>query len=254
MTVLVPVLGSGAALWSLSNEFWYYILFPCMVLVIARRRNSLRTLAYLGLLVAIFLLLSRTIAEYMSIWLLGVAVVRAPSIRLSQPVVPVMCTAAFIVFVAVTSVERTMFNVISLGGDCAIGAAFAVLLYCVRCRDAAEGPQAAAAIGSRRWARLAGFSYTLYLFHQPPLAFAGAWLTYRYHALWQPTGAHVAYTFAIAALVVFYAYLGSRLTEARTDELRDAIVAFFAKRRGVAERPRSRLSGINDPGARRVTA
>lgn len=53
MTIYVPVLGSNGALWSLSNEFWYYILFPCLVLAVAQRRNSLRSLGYIALALAL---------------------------------------------------------------------------------------------------------------------------------------------------------------------------------------------------------
>ncbi len=30
-TILVPTAGSNIALWSLSNEFWYYLAFPFLV-------------------------------------------------------------------------------------------------------------------------------------------------------------------------------------------------------------------------------
>lgn len=254
MTVYVPVFGSGAALWSLSNEFWYYILFPCMILVVARRRNSLRSLAYLALLLAIFSLVSRTILEDMTIWLLGVAVVRAPRIRLTTRGATVMTSVALALFVGVTAAERTTVNVISLSGDCAIGAAFAIFLYCVCCRDAAGSRETASATSAARWAQLAGFSYTLYLFHQPPLAFIGAWLMYRHHALWQPTVSHITGMLVVTALVVIYAYAGSRVTESRTDELRGAVSAFFAKRRRANDWLRRRPPEIPDADVQPVTA
>src|SRR5262249_6167162 len=36
-TIFVPCLGSNGPLWSLSNEFWYYMLFPCLVLLLTPR-------------------------------------------------------------------------------------------------------------------------------------------------------------------------------------------------------------------------
>ena len=39
MTVVVPPLGSNGPLWSLSNEFWYYILFPFLAVGIMRRNG-----------------------------------------------------------------------------------------------------------------------------------------------------------------------------------------------------------------------
>lgn len=73
------------------------------------------------------------------------------------------------------------------------------------------------------WSRMAAFSYTLYLFHQPPLAFANAWLTRKHYVRWQPTALHVLMMLTIAVVVILYAYAGSRVTEVRTNDLRSAL-------------------------------
>jgi peptidoglycan/LPS O-acetylase OafA/YrhL len=39
-TRFVPVFGSNGPLWSLFNEFWYYALFPCIVLFLIRAATS----------------------------------------------------------------------------------------------------------------------------------------------------------------------------------------------------------------------
>lgn len=36
--IFVETLGSNGPLWSLTNEFWYYILFPCVCLVAMQRK------------------------------------------------------------------------------------------------------------------------------------------------------------------------------------------------------------------------
>ena len=33
-TILVPTYGTNALLWSLANEFWYYMLFPLLAVLI----------------------------------------------------------------------------------------------------------------------------------------------------------------------------------------------------------------------------
>ncbi len=237
MTIYVPVLGSGAALWSLSNEFWYYILFPCMVLAVARRCNSWRSLAYVVLTFAIILFVSRGIVEWMSVWLLGIAAVRAPRFRLSSIRGSWLVIAAFMVFAVTTALERTIMNVISLRGDLAVGVGFALLLYCALCRDSSEPVAVGTLRLSGTWKRFAGFSYTLYLFHQPPLAFANAWLSYTHHSRWQPTAPHVATMFGVIAAIVLYSYFGSRVTEAHTDDLRSALAYRYAGRRHVRSEP-----------------
>lgn len=72
-TIVVPIFGSNGPLWSLSNEFWYYVLFPLIFISVTRMRPStlaLNLLAFLG--VCFF------IGEYMVlsglIWLGGVLV------------------------------------------------------------------------------------------------------------------------------------------------------------------------------------
>jgi peptidoglycan/LPS O-acetylase OafA/YrhL len=231
MTIFVPVLGSGGALWSLSNEFWYYILFPCLALAVAERRNSRRSLLYIAISFAIVLFVSHAIVEWMAVWLLGVAALKAPRLRLSPAGSRMLVAAASVLFLAVVSAERSIVNVISLGGDVSVGLAFSLLLYSMFCRDSSRAEDVGHARGAGAWARLAGFSYTLYLFHQPPLVFANAWLIHSRHSLLQPTITNVAVMLGAVLAVTLYAYAGSRLTEARTDELRRALKDLPARAR-----------------------
>lgn len=39
-TVSVPVYGSNGPLWSLANEFWYYVMFPLLTVAVARRSGT----------------------------------------------------------------------------------------------------------------------------------------------------------------------------------------------------------------------
>jgi peptidoglycan/LPS O-acetylase OafA/YrhL len=71
-TIFYPVYGSNGPLWSLANEFWYYILFPLMFIVI--KNNStyklyIRVFSFLGLSIMIYDKL-----EGYLIWLMGVLV------------------------------------------------------------------------------------------------------------------------------------------------------------------------------------
>lgn len=232
MKIYVPVLGSGEALWSLANEFWYYILFPCAVLAVMSRRNSWRSLAYIVLVLGIALLVGRSIVEWMSVWLLGAVAVQAPRLSISPIRTSGLVAAAVIIFVAATALERTFLNVVSLPGDLVVGMSFALLLYCVFCNDSLGVAPAKHQRSSDIWKGLAGFSYTLYLFHQPPLVFANAWLNNSHRSRWQPTAAHVAAMLGAVFLVVLYAYAWSRVTEARTEELRRAITRGYDRWRG----------------------
>ncbi len=233
MTVYVPVFGSGAALWSLSNEFWYYMLFPCIVIAVVHRRDSWRSLCNIVLALGILVFVNRDIIEWMIIWLLGVAVVRLPRVRMSKVRATQLVGASLLIFGVTTAFERTLLNTVSLGGDVAVGFSFALFLYCVFCRESPAPVGADMRRSAVTWRRLAGFSYTLYLFHQPPLAFVSAWLVSTQHVRWQPTAPHVAVMLAVVGIIVAYSYVGSRVTEAHTDLLRRFLTRLFIKPSGI---------------------
>lgn len=70
--ILVPEFGGNFPLWSLSNEIWYYVLFPLLVMLF-RTRAILHRFFILVVAAAIVHLLNNAILLYFSIWLLGAA-------------------------------------------------------------------------------------------------------------------------------------------------------------------------------------
>ena len=83
-TVSVPVYGTNGPLWSLANEFWYYVLFPLAVagggLMGRLRKGTFQGTAMAGGLFCLFLAvaigwwLPAGLVEHGGIWLLGVGV------------------------------------------------------------------------------------------------------------------------------------------------------------------------------------
>ncbi|RSZ59776.1 acyltransferase [Massilia atriviolacea] len=71
-TIIVPEFGGNFPLWSLSNETWYYIMFPLLVMCAAAGTGTRRVLAALALL-AIGVLLPFDMVLYFTLWLLGAA-------------------------------------------------------------------------------------------------------------------------------------------------------------------------------------
>jgi peptidoglycan/LPS O-acetylase OafA/YrhL len=71
-TIIVPSFGGNFPLWSLTNETWYYVLFPLLILVVRSRNITARALAVLAI-GAIVQLVHGAILLYFSIWLLGAA-------------------------------------------------------------------------------------------------------------------------------------------------------------------------------------
>lgn len=70
--MLVPEFGGNFPLWSLSNETWYYVLFPLLVMLFRTRSVLHRFLILLAVAVIVHFL-SSAILLYFSIWLLGAA-------------------------------------------------------------------------------------------------------------------------------------------------------------------------------------
>ena len=72
--IYVPTFGSNGPLWSLANEFWYYIAFPFLALALWRRRSVPLRLVNVVLLVAVVAFMRPPIALMGIIWLMGVAI------------------------------------------------------------------------------------------------------------------------------------------------------------------------------------
>jgi peptidoglycan/LPS O-acetylase OafA/YrhL len=69
--------------------------------------------------------------------------------------------------------------------------------------------------------RLAGFSYSLYVLHFPFLFFFRSWLVPKER--WQPAPLHLLCAAAVGVGSLLYAWLISRITEAKTDVARGRV-------------------------------
>jgi peptidoglycan/LPS O-acetylase OafA/YrhL len=225
--ILTPPFGSNAALWSLSFEFWYYVLWPLAIAVLLgigiwRRAVGL----ILGTLALIFV--GPQVASYFPLWVLGAVVGQLPmSDRLAKRaslLVPAALLAG-VVMLAVTHLGRVR----ALAGnsnfvmDCVTAVMFAIALYVVlhdRRRPPADRYGGLAHM-------LSGCSYTLYLVHLPVLLFLRAALTAP--RPWAPTTAAIGVGLIISAVVFLYALGVAALTEAHTATVRARL--FGARRR-----------------------
>ncbi len=219
-TLVVPTFGSNYALWSLANEFWYYILFPLLLAQLMIRKSGSTRLMLFALGVLLFLFLSVgnfSVVWLFSLWCLGAA-------------------ARFTPVVVITS------GWISWG--IALGAAFAFPYLHPRLGALATflvGFSFAGALltthgipaipSSRRIAlvkTLAGFSFSLYLIHLPILhAIASVLSRSADPFLNLPPLSIRAPAMILLMLASSYvaAYAFSLLTEARTAALRDWLSA-----------------------------
>ena len=160
-TISVPAYGTNGPLWSLANEFWYYVLFP-LLWVAARGAGATRLLAILlGGILLIWLpvgLLLRGI-----VWLFGFIVYlvcRAPALKeaIAHPFWRGLAGLAFMGSLVASKYCSP------LGSDYLVGGTFALLV-----------PGLVASPLAATWYRriataLADISYTLYVVHFPLLA------------------------------------------------------------------------------------
>ena len=75
-TIRVPVFGSNGPLWSLANEFWYYMLYPCLVCAWKQRRSATAAAAWLLAAAGMLWFVGQGIATGFLIWLGGVLAYR----------------------------------------------------------------------------------------------------------------------------------------------------------------------------------
>jgi peptidoglycan/LPS O-acetylase OafA/YrhL len=215
--IRVPTFGANGALWSLTYEFWYYLLFPLVMLVAYAKSSFAKTVAGLAAL-GIVLFAGSTISLYFLIWLLGVAIYVAPPLALlSSRSVWHVCMA---VSLGACCLWLTVANSIAIQpSDLVTGVLFAGVIYLV-----IQSPRRASDdLGTRTGnvaSHLAAFSFTLYLVHLPVLVFVRAGMQDNGTALWQPTVAHLMIAATMVIGVVLIAFAVSLVTEAQTDRLR----------------------------------
>jgi peptidoglycan/LPS O-acetylase OafA/YrhL len=214
-TILGPVFGSNGPLWSLANEFWYYIAGPLLFALFftTTRWRLLPGVVALALLVWF---LPASILIYFLVWLLGAVLYFANG----RTFVPLW--VSLILFALSFSVARLQWLKIPYLADFLIGITFALVINSAACSS-----RRLPGHGLSR--KAADFSYSVYLCHFPFLVFVLS-------ALYSATGTglqgpHTLPSFGIflLALVLAYvwAFLVSLATERQTPRIRRWLYQFM---------------------------
>jgi peptidoglycan/LPS O-acetylase OafA/YrhL len=219
-TILCPTFGSNGPLWSLANEFWYYVLFPLALFAgIAWVKRAIARAVALTLLaasLAAFLGWDKLIGFL--IWLAGCGLVLAYSriqMKSHRSLIPyvLISSAALAGCLAAARIGRPA----ALGSDSAVGFACAFFLFGVL----------HVSLGARNdlYRRVAhffaGYSYSLYVLHFPFVLFLRAWIAPPER--WQPDGRHLFYAAAVGGVTLGFAWLVSTFTENKTSLVRQWI-------------------------------
>ena len=212
-TIVCPTYGSNGPLWSLANEFWYYVLFPVALAAgLSWKQRSVREAILLTILAAgVAAFVGWTILSGFLIWLSGTVLVLAYSKwMISSRGSLVLYAFASSALLAVTLVAARTGRSAVLGDNLSVGISFSIFLFALL--QMSSG--AVGAYYSRIVRLLAGFSYTLYLLHFPLLLFLKAWLVPSQR--WQPDFAHLGYGLAIGLGALGFAWVVSLFTEGKT--------------------------------------
>ena len=206
---LVPTFGSAGSLWSLANEFWYYLLFPLCVLVLRRDTQMAARLAYAALLGLVCWFIGWEMCKLFLVWLLGALLAVARPLRVG---VGVRWTASLLYLLPFLSFKRWTIGVTL--SNLTLGVFTALLLWTMLSANSA----AAGRLWERFARRLSSFSFTLYLVHIPLCTLLAAWFV-RDHRF-QPGLRALPVALGIFAVALLTAFLLASVTEYRTNQTR----------------------------------
>jgi peptidoglycan/LPS O-acetylase OafA/YrhL len=208
--ILVKTFGSNGPLWSLANEFWYYILFPCAFMVVRRGTSKIVRIVSAVAFVAFARLVGTGILLEFPLWLLGtvLAFVPAPRVQARLRMIVTIVYIPLFFFLAKTSLVSGVLSDYILGV-----ATFVFMWFLLSAKSAAPANRRAAV--SRLAAR---FSYTLYLVHVPFFVLLTAAVAGE--SRWQPDTRHLLTGSAGLLLAIGYAFAIASVTEFQTDHVR----------------------------------
>ncbi len=215
--IVVPTFGSNTPLWSLANEFWYYLIFPLLLLGVTPGKSWPRKMSSIAMGVVILILAGWQIAALFPVWLYG-----AIAFALFQKMPPRRdwvipgLGAALLMTTLLLVLDRVGFLarwVTEVGADNLLGLACACVIYFALAIQ--PRPLVAA------WAGFfSKFSYSVYLLHLPLIILLAAIFIGTDARRLPPSLLSILLMTAVIAGSYLYAYGVFLLTENNTSRLR----------------------------------
>ena len=217
--ILSPTYGSNGALWSLANEFWYYMLFPLLLFAVKKDYQFKKRLL-LGLAALIFyvILLGKAIFLYFLVWLFGVFVFYLSPIQVR-----------FCRFWLIISLFSTIFILAQIRlanfpiyfNDFTLGISFATFVFFIT-----KLKKAPSLFLSKLSEFLSNISYTLYLIHLPALVFICSFFDL---TLKQFSFTNLLYYIVLSVVIIVYAYVIWYIFERNTSKIKKLILSKLSK-------------------------
>jgi len=223
--------GTNGPLWSLACEFWYYITFPLLLIFFAKNYSMRFQVAgfSVGLLLFIFLLTPESWFGFgFILWGMGAFATLAPGALLRSRFFSLMLLASVLILIRllVRGPAVEAYPLLSRGADLLAAGAFVNLLLAFR-----DGPNDGFQILKSDWHRIfADFSFSLYAVHMPLLIFMRAASDQVFGAGWVlqlAEAQNYMLAMSVISLTLFGAFLFSRVSEAKTAELRRKLRAIL---------------------------
>ncbi len=221
-TILCPTFGSNGPLWSLANEFWYYLAYPCAVFCFVAQKRWAKIL-YGTLFLGMICFVGKEIASLGLVWLTGVLVyfistkIKQASFKQAMILIGIGTLSA----VALLTWKRTSQNFDSNIFYCLLLGA----LIGLTCLGMVLLPGRIPDVFGRCFKVIAERSYSYYLLHLP----FGLWLsanTFGIHRF-EPRMQSLPYLIAFLGAFFLYAEIVYRLFEANTGKARKVMYRLF---------------------------
>ena len=204
--------GSNGALWTLSLEFWYYILFIALCMAISKKTRTGLRIIYALAVVALALFVGKYVMSMFPIWLFGTALLWCKPPKVGSRT-RWLVSIPFFLLICFLAKTKT-FTGIYLN-DYPMGLATAAWLWVQLSAKEIADPKSVPVRMSRWFSRLA---FTMYAIHEPVLVMAAGLLLGDRRLT--PTLPHFFGVLGVYLVVFGYIYLVARVTEFKTDNVR----------------------------------
>jgi peptidoglycan/LPS O-acetylase OafA/YrhL len=207
----IPTFGSNAPLWSLSYEFWFYVLFPLLIAFIFAKVLKMRIL-FLVLLLITGTFLWKGVVIGLILWSFGALATLLP-LTIPERAQRAALTAAAALYggYALFLWKHPFWNLAL--NDFSLAFAMSILVYVILHRRELHSKTIYTYV--TEW--IAQMSFTVYLFHFPLVTMMVLFLTLRYPGVMRQH--NLAY-FGIAGVTYFICYLFYLMFERNTDRVK----------------------------------
>lgn len=216
-SIQIDTYGSNSPLWSLSYEFWYYILFPSLFLAIRKNTNIRSRAVFLSIACSVFILLGFKAGLYFGIWLLGFAGAVMHWRGWGANYFARHGVLAFHIAIFLGALTAVRLEWLTTGGDLAVAATFLlVTLSCVYVKLELGDLYLRCCKGA------SAVSYTMYCFHLPFLVFINFALMDGKR--WAINPGSLVYGFGMLLIVLGYVVLCYNMFERWTEKARSFLI------------------------------